>query len=142
MAVNEKEKQQSLPPTLPEKKIEGVVDSQFDPSKIDPRATIKQGVVVAVSTVNTVLADLERMNYSANSNVMSIIRPLGARVRDGLKKGVTVYEQRQRYGLPIVVGSASAVAIIVGARRGKVPAVVTGALAGSGSYFGVYGVPK
>jgi len=40
-----------------------------------------------------------------------------------------------------VVGSAVAIAILVGARRGRVPGVVMGGLAGGGSYVGVYGMP-
>mmetsp|Transcript_28775 Transcript_28775/g.34170 ORF Transcript_28775/g.34170 Transcript_28775/m.34170 type:complete len:140 (-) Transcript_28775:320-739(-) len=115
---------------------------QFDLNTINPQASLKYGIVTAVNTTNSILAQLEQTNTTANSNIVSRIRPLGEQLRLGLRRSVQIYDARQYYGVPIVIGSAAAIAIVVGARRGKIPAVVMGGLAGGGSYVGVYGLPN
>jgi len=135
---------EEIPPT-PKTETPPPSSQQFnmdDILKIDPRSTFRHGITTAVSTTNTLLAHLEQTNTTANTHIVSRIRPIGENLRVGLQRSFIAYEQRRNYGVPIVVGSAVVVGAVVGVRRGKIPAVVMSAATGLGSYVGVYGVPE
>lgn len=101
---------------------------------IDLRSTIKTGV----QKTNNLLSDMQTKKTEVSNLTSSRIRPLANQVARFATKAVTAYENRSHYGPQIVAGSAATVGIVVAARRGKVPGVLMGGLAGYGANKAVY----
>jgi hypothetical protein len=104
--------------------------------------SVKKGVHFAVENTNSILATLEQSSNTASSFASSRLRPLWYHVKKYTQMSMQVYQQREYYGPQIVLGSATAVGMLVSLRRGKVPGAITGTVMGLTSYGGVYGFPK
>ena len=104
--------------------------------------SVRKGVHFAVENTNNILFKLERSSDIASSFVSSRIRPLWAQVQRYTQASMAFYQRREYYGPQIVAGSAAAVGMLVSLRRGKIPGVITGSVAGIGSYGTIYGFPK
>ena len=108
------------------------------PSASDVQASLKKSIKSGVESANTALAGLqERADKVGQPLVKSLhtVQHEGAIVAN---KATELYTKRKQYGPEIIAGSSLLVGGIVGLRRGRVPAVVSGAATGFLTYVGVY----
>jgi len=104
-----------------------------------PDIDLHSSVKCVVNKTNSFLSTLEHQNNEVSNMVSSRIRPVASQAKYGITRVMEAYEMRKYYGPQIVAGSATAIGILVAARRGRVPGVFMGGLSGAGAYRVVYG---
>ncbi len=108
------------------------------PSASSIQSSLKSSIKAGVNSANKFLAGLED---KADEYGKPVVKSLQNIEREGevvANKATKFYDQRKQYAPEIIGGSALLVGGIVGLRRGKLPAVTTGAAAGFLAYLGVY----
>ncbi len=104
-----------------------------------PEMDLKSAIKAAVVKTNGILSTLENQKNVTSDLVGSRVRPLAERLNSIAKTLIVKYEMRHYYGPQIIAGSTAAITGLVSMRRGKIPGVFMGGLAGVGSYGAVYG---
>lgn len=108
------------------------------PSASSVQSSLKSSIKAGVNSANKFLAGLED---TADKYGKPVVKSLQNVEREGeafASKATKFYDQRKQYAPEIIGGSALLVGGIVGLRRGKLPAVATGAATGFLAYLGVY----
>eukprot|EP00553_Chaetoceros_curvisetus_P008942 CAMPEP_0204629172 /NCGR_PEP_ID=MMETSP0717-20131115/17578_1 /ASSEMBLY_ACC=CAM_ASM_000666 /TAXON_ID=230516 /ORGANISM="Chaetoceros curvisetus" /LENGTH=138 /DNA_ID=CAMNT_0051646027 /DNA_START=111 /DNA_END=527 /DNA_ORIENTATION=+ len=116
-----------------------VTDSGEAKSFAMPALDLKSAIKVAVVKTNGILSTLENQKDATSDFVGSRVRPLAVRLGSLAKSLIVKYEMREYYGPQIIAGSTATIGGLVSMRRGKIPGVFMGALAGITSYGAVYG---
>ena len=99
-----------------------------------------ESISSAVSITNAALARVEEKTEVVSNSVLSRMRSVGNQARHVFSNALVLYERRGQYGPQLVAGSALAFGGIIGLRRGRIPGIVVGSMAGATAYANVYGV--
>lgn len=94
----------------------------------------------AVSVTNDALARVEEKTDVISITVLSRMRSVGNQASHVFRDALVVYERRGQYGPQVVAGSALAFGGLVGLRRGRIPGVLVGSMAGATTYANIYGL--
>mmetsp|Transcript_37580 Transcript_37580/g.82425 ORF Transcript_37580/g.82425 Transcript_37580/m.82425 type:complete len:198 (+) Transcript_37580:3-596(+) len=94
----------------------------------------------AVSITNAALAQVEEKTDVLSTSVISRMRAFGSQASHVFRDGMVMYERRGQYGPQLVAGSALAFGGFVGLRRGRIPGVLVGSIAGGTAYANIYGI--
>jgi hypothetical protein len=108
------------------------------PNLSEVKSSFKSSIKSAVQHTNEILAGLEETSDKITKPAMENYRHLEKKSENALKQAGHYYDRRKQYGPHLVIGSALLVGGFVGLRRGRVPAVATGAVTGFVTYLGVY----
>lgn len=121
-------------------KDEGAAPSSIPaiPSVSSIQSSIKSSIKAGVNAANKVLAELEDKADTYGKPVVKSLQNIEHEGEVIANKATKFYDQRKQYAPEIIGGSALLVGGIVGLRRGKLPAVATGAVTGFLAYLGVY----
>lgn len=103
-----------------------------------PISLLKSSIKAGVDTTNRALAGLQESSEKIGHPVVESLKHIKHEGEIAAHHVGTLYESRKEYGPQIIVGSSLLVGGIVGLRRGRVPAVVSGAATGLLTYVGVY----
>ena len=125
-----------------EKTFESSKESMQQPWTITPqkieeslRSTIKSGV----QATNNALAALEQSTEQIRTPVVATVQKVEQEGRYLAQQAAHVYQSRREYA-PFLIGGSTILGAMVGFRRGRVPAVITGSVTGFLAYIGVYQV--
>ena len=107
------------------------------PQKVEEslRSAIKSGV----QATNNALATLEQSTEQIRTPVVATVQKVEQEGRYVAHQVAHVYQSRREYA-PVLIGGSAVVGALVGLRRGRVPAVITGSVTGFLAYLGVYQV--
>jgi hypothetical protein len=99
-----------------------------------------ESISSAVSITNAALAQVEEKTDDFSTSVISRMRSFGSQASHVFRDTMVLYERRGQYGPQLVAGSALAFGGIVGLRRGRIPGVLVGSMAGGTAYANIYGI--
>jgi hypothetical protein len=103
-----------------------------------PFSVLKSSIKAGVDTTNRALASLQESSEKIGHPVVESLMHIKHEGEIATHHIGSLYESRKEYGPQIIVGSSLLVGGIVGLRRGRVPALVSGAATGLLTYVGVY----
>jgi hypothetical protein len=102
------------------------------------QSLLKSSIKTGVEKTNKALAGLEESSEKIGHPVVEALKSVKHEGEIAAHHIGSLYESRKEYGPQIIVGSSLLVGGIFGLRRGRVPAVVSGAATGLFTYVGVY----
>lgn len=113
----------------------------FSNNVASARSNLKCTIKSSVKATNAALAIMEESYVSTQSNFVSRLGSLQRQGRFVAEKAIRAYQAREQYGPQVVGSSAVVLGGITTLRRGKLPGVAVGMMAGSAAYAAVYGIP-
>ena len=108
------------------------------PSVSSIRDGIYQGVKATVSGANSVLASLQSTSEGIRKPVTSALKETEHQGTKMLSHCRVFYERRHEFGPYYVAGATLGVGGITALRRGRIPGVLLGVLAGGATYVSLY----
>lgn len=108
------------------------------PSASSIQSSLKSSIKAGVNSANNILASLEEQADRYGKPVVKSLHDIQHEGEIVANKASVFYEKRKQYAPEIIGGSALLVGSIVGLRRGRLPALATGAATGFLAYLGVY----
>mmetsp|Transcript_14787 Transcript_14787/g.19352 ORF Transcript_14787/g.19352 Transcript_14787/m.19352 type:complete len:167 (-) Transcript_14787:94-594(-) len=102
------------------------------------RASLKQGVKASVHATNDALAKAEETTIELRKPIAQGLKTMEYEGSKGIAVVWKAHARRHEFGPHIVGGSALLVGALVGLRRGRIPGVVSAAVAGGLAYAFAY----
>ena len=132
------DKHDNVNPIPPQKEPER--ESSSSSSSPLPPLSLRAAIQSAVQSTNKALASLEQDTERIRTPVVNAIHVLETQGQGVAHRAAHVYRCRRDYAPFLIGGSALLVGGLVGLRRGRAPAAITGSVAGFLTYLGVYEV--
>lgn len=108
------------------------------PSVSEMQASLKKSIKSGVNSANVFLADLQEHVDKVGQPVVKSLHNVQHEGAIVATKASDFWSKRKQYGPEIIAGSSLFVGGIMGIRRGRIPAVVSGTMTGFLTYVGVY----
>mmetsp|Transcript_25599 Transcript_25599/g.37423 ORF Transcript_25599/g.37423 Transcript_25599/m.37423 type:complete len:165 (-) Transcript_25599:47-541(-) len=104
----------------------------------EARKTVKSGIKTSVDVINTGLASLEEVSATVSEPVVKGIHTVEKEAKWLGQEASHLYTVRREVGPWLIGGSTLLVGGFTAMRRGRLPGLATGAVAGFATYLGVY----
>ena len=116
-------------------------DVSISKSMASVRSNVKCAIKSSVKATNAALATMEETYVSTQSNFVSRLSSLQRQGRFVAEKAIRAYQAKEQYGPEVIGSSAVVFGGVTAFRRGKIPGIAVGVMAGSAAYAAIYGIP-
>ena len=114
------------------------IDKTFSSSKMFEES-LRSAIRSGVKATNSALASMEQSTEQIRKPVVTAFQTVGREGRNLAQEATSLYTVRREYA-PHIIGGSIVFGGLIGLRRGRIPAAVTGSLLGFFAYLGVYQV--